>query len=448
MIRRRFALFTLAVTCVAVFGAVHFSKTGSPPAEARTTEVGALVQAPSASVWMSDVEDGERKRSLPADISEIWAVVDFEDAADDRFQVELQDLAGNTVVNENFPPVSGTDRESISITISMFVGSYLSAISEILAPTPGVGDSAMGLGETVEFVQTMCGVRPDLPDPWPPVLPTPNPPNPTPTAAPPDSGARQGGRADGRRRVGSLPDRIATVARLGTEEYGLTVGIHAHAAGFIDFEPELERLLSEVDEGILKICFDTGHHSYAGFDPSPSWIAIWTEFPSYPGMANPKLKISTLLQAIDGCGNSSEKVDLDQKGRAASRSRRMPRRPPNEASRLPFKQQQFHREHQSGNRRAENCRHAGCGTSDQQRFTFSRTHMKNWANKEPIAPPVMMIGPSAPNGPPARSKSLRTAALGAQPWATSGCHQSRWPLSLREYRGRGFFQNQSVPSSL
>ena len=62
-------------------------------------------------------------------------------------------------------------------------------------------------------------------------------------------------------------DRIAHVARMGTEEYGLTVGIHAHAAGFMDFEPELERLLDEVDEGILKICFDTGHHSYAGFDP-------------------------------------------------------------------------------------------------------------------------------------------------------------------------------------
>lgn len=62
-------------------------------------------------------------------------------------------------------------------------------------------------------------------------------------------------------------DRIATVARLGAEEYGLTVGIHAHAAGFIDFEPELERLLDEVDDKILKICFDTGHHSYAGFDP-------------------------------------------------------------------------------------------------------------------------------------------------------------------------------------
>jgi inosose dehydratase len=80
------------------------------------------------------------------------------------------------------------------------------------------------------------------------------------------------GRADAAEQMeaaewSAFRDRIATVAKLGAEEYGLTVGIHAHAAGFIDFEPELERLLSEVDDRILKICFDTGHHSYAGFDP-------------------------------------------------------------------------------------------------------------------------------------------------------------------------------------
>ena len=61
-------------------------------------------------------------------------------------------------------------------------------------------------------------------------------------------------------------DRIRTVAKLGTD-HGLTTSIHAHAAGFIDFEPELERMLDEVDEDLLKICFDTGHHSYAGYDP-------------------------------------------------------------------------------------------------------------------------------------------------------------------------------------
>ena len=64
----------------------------------------------------------------------------------------------------------------------------------------------------------------------------------------------------------SFVDRIRRAAQLGAD-HGLTVGIHAHAAGFVDFEPELERLLSEIDPDLLKICFDTGHHSYAGFDP-------------------------------------------------------------------------------------------------------------------------------------------------------------------------------------
>ena len=45
-------------------------------------------------------------------------------------------------------------------------------------------------------------------------------------------------------------ERIRTIARMGTEEYGLTVAIHAHAAGFCDFRPELESLLNEVDESV------------------------------------------------------------------------------------------------------------------------------------------------------------------------------------------------------
>ena len=61
-------------------------------------------------------------------------------------------------------------------------------------------------------------------------------------------------------------ERFRRVAQLGVD-HGLTVGIHAHAAGFIDFEPELERLLGDIEPSLLKICFDTGHHSYAGYDP-------------------------------------------------------------------------------------------------------------------------------------------------------------------------------------
>jgi len=61
--------------------------------------------------------------------------------------------------------------------------------------------------------------------------------------------------------------RIETVAKLGREEYGLIPEIHPHAGGFMDFEPEVERLLAEVDPDLLKICIDTGHCTYAGFDP-------------------------------------------------------------------------------------------------------------------------------------------------------------------------------------
>lgn len=62
-------------------------------------------------------------------------------------------------------------------------------------------------------------------------------------------------------------ERIETVAKLGRDEYGLIPEIHPHAGGFMDFEPEIERLLDEVDPDLLKICIDTGHCTYAGFDP-------------------------------------------------------------------------------------------------------------------------------------------------------------------------------------
>jgi inosose dehydratase len=61
--------------------------------------------------------------------------------------------------------------------------------------------------------------------------------------------------------------RFRDIARMGTEEYGLDVSLHPHAAGFMDFESEVERLLAEIDDKLLKICLDTGHSHYAGFDP-------------------------------------------------------------------------------------------------------------------------------------------------------------------------------------
>ncbi|HCQ66590.1 MAG TPA: myo-inositol catabolism protein [Rhodobacteraceae bacterium] len=62
-------------------------------------------------------------------------------------------------------------------------------------------------------------------------------------------------------------DRIMTVARMGAGDYGLIPELHPHAGGFMDFEPEVERMLSQTDPDELKLCIDTGHCTYAGFDP-------------------------------------------------------------------------------------------------------------------------------------------------------------------------------------
>jgi inosose dehydratase len=61
--------------------------------------------------------------------------------------------------------------------------------------------------------------------------------------------------------------RFRDISSMGSEEYGLTVSVHPHAAGFMDFEMEVERLLMDVDARLLKLCLDTGHSHYAGFDP-------------------------------------------------------------------------------------------------------------------------------------------------------------------------------------
>jgi inosose dehydratase len=61
--------------------------------------------------------------------------------------------------------------------------------------------------------------------------------------------------------------RFRDIARMGSEDYGLTVSLHPHAAGFMDFEAEVERLLVDIDARLLKLCLDTGHSHYAGFDP-------------------------------------------------------------------------------------------------------------------------------------------------------------------------------------
>lgn len=65
----------------------------------------------------------------------------------------------------------------------------------------------------------------------------------------------------------ALHDRLRSVAKIGTEEFGLVVTMHAHAAGFVEFEDELEDVLESIAPTLLGVCLDTGHSIYAGFDP-------------------------------------------------------------------------------------------------------------------------------------------------------------------------------------
>ena len=48
------------------------------------------------------------------------------------------------------------------------------------------------------------------------------------------------------------------------EHHGLTVYYHPHGETNVETEAQIERLLADLD---IDLCFDTGHHAYAGGDP-------------------------------------------------------------------------------------------------------------------------------------------------------------------------------------
>ena len=88
----------------------------------------------------------------------------------------------------------------------------------------------------------------------------------TPRRAPTAGRSKEAERLRGEERQGLL-DRIKATAKLGAEDYGLEVTIHAHAAGFVEFEDELEDVLDAIDSKLLGVCLDTGHCELAGIDP-------------------------------------------------------------------------------------------------------------------------------------------------------------------------------------
>jgi len=57
-------------------------------------------------------------------------------------------------------------------------------------------------------------------------------------------------------------------ARLARERFGLTLAFHPHAETHVETEPQIERFLEATDPDLVRLCFDTGHHVYAGGDAS------------------------------------------------------------------------------------------------------------------------------------------------------------------------------------
>jgi len=64
-----------------------------------------------------------------------------------------------------------------------------------------------------------------------------------------------------------MASRIHEICTIAKNEYGMTTSMHAHAAGYIEFEDEIDRCMDAIPADLLGLCIDTGHCEYARTDP-------------------------------------------------------------------------------------------------------------------------------------------------------------------------------------
>jgi len=70
-------------------------------------------------------------------------------------------------------------------------------------------------------------------------------------------------------------DNIRAIVELARDRFGVRAVIHPHAGGFIEFDDELERLVSDIGPETAGLCLDTGHMAYAGMDPVETLRRYW-----------------------------------------------------------------------------------------------------------------------------------------------------------------------------
>jgi inosose dehydratase len=64
-----------------------------------------------------------------------------------------------------------------------------------------------------------------------------------------------------------LVQGVHAVARIASDEHGLVPCFHPHAGTYVEFGPEIERIVADTDPELVSLCIDTGHCAYAGVDP-------------------------------------------------------------------------------------------------------------------------------------------------------------------------------------
>src|SRR5262249_3548915 len=83
---------------------------------------------------------------------------------------------------------------------------------------------------------------------------------------------RTAGRSDAARRLDTsswraMMERIAEIARIARDDYGVAPPLHAPARCFIEFEDEIDRAMADLAPDLVSLCVDAGHSAYAGIDP-------------------------------------------------------------------------------------------------------------------------------------------------------------------------------------
>lgn len=86
-----------------------------------------------------------------------------------------------------------------------------------------------------------------------------------------ERGATAGRSADAPRLPAAdwkaMMQRIAELARIARDDYGVKSTLHAHAGCWIEYEDELDRAMNDLPDDLVGLCVDTGHAAYAGSDP-------------------------------------------------------------------------------------------------------------------------------------------------------------------------------------